>query len=72
VIRNLAESHSSESPQLIDGVRVIDKSGWVLALPDGGRPVIKIYAEGKSADIRDRKLKKLKMEIKKILRAEKK
>jgi phosphomannomutase len=53
---------------LLDGVRLRGRDGWVLALPDSGRPRIKIFAEAKTKQARDKKIKNMRVEIDEILK----
>jgi mannose-1-phosphate guanylyltransferase / phosphomannomutase len=46
LMRHLVETHPTENLELIDGVKIIDhhSDNWVLILPDGGDPLVHIYA----------------------------
>ncbi len=39
---------------LIDGIKVIMNDGWFLVRPSGTEPLLRIFVEGKSPEIRDR------------------
>ncbi|MFA7215972.1 MAG: hypothetical protein WC187_08070, partial [Bacillota bacterium] len=36
--------------ELFEGVKIKDKKGWALVLPDSERPVFNVYAEGPSEE----------------------
>lgn len=46
LMRYLVETHPPENLKLVDGVKIIDprNDNWVLILPDGGEPLVHIYA----------------------------
>ncbi|MEA5466081.1 mannose-1-phosphate guanyltransferase [Leptothoe sp. PORK10 BA2] len=50
LMRYLVESHPADTLELVDGVKVIDRTSdsWVLILPDAGDPLVHIFAN--SAD----------------------
>ncbi|RJQ31552.1 MAG: mannose-1-phosphate guanyltransferase [Actinobacteria bacterium] len=64
VMRRLIEQSKDKDVQLIDGIKIFDKDGWVLVLPHPEDPVIRIIAESI-----DRKKAKQKIsEYKKIIK----
>jgi mannose-1-phosphate guanylyltransferase / phosphomannomutase len=46
VMRRLLEEHQDQAVELIDGLRIQRRDGWVLILPDPDDPVYRVYAEG--------------------------
>ncbi|SES70446.1 sugar phosphate nucleotidyltransferase [Anaerobranca gottschalkii] len=46
VIKELMMENQITNKELFEGVRIEDKRGWGVILPDNERPVFKIYAEG--------------------------
>jgi mannose-1-phosphate guanylyltransferase/phosphomannomutase len=46
LMRHLVESHSPESLELVDGVKIFNPQhdSWVLLLPDAGEPLVHIFA----------------------------
>ena len=46
VMRNLMDLAKDEDTVLVDGVKVIDSTGWVLLLPDPEQPTTHVIAEG--------------------------
>ncbi len=46
LMRYLVETHNPENLELIDGVKIVNRQNdnWVLILPDGGEPLVHIYA----------------------------
>jgi mannose-1-phosphate guanylyltransferase/phosphomannomutase len=48
VMRTLVEQLGDRPLVLVDGVKVIEDDGWVLALPDPEEPVTHVWAEGPS------------------------
>jgi len=46
VMRNLMDLAKDERTILVDGVKVIDDTGWVLLLPDPEQPTTHVLAEG--------------------------
>ncbi len=65
VMRNLTTSVQDDTVELIDGVRIIKDDSWILILPDAVQPLIHIYADGKTADIRDQLIDDYTLMIKK-------
>lgn len=58
VMRQLMEEAKGRKVELIDGVKIYLRNGWVLLLPDPDEPLCHIYAEGvsqKQADERSQK-----------------
>jgi mannose-1-phosphate guanylyltransferase/phosphomannomutase len=50
VMRELVAGCSHPGPELVDGIRLSWPGSWVLARPDGERPLYRIYAEGPSME----------------------
>lgn len=50
VMRNLIEENSSDSVELIEGVKLNYADAWALILPDAEEPVCRVYAEAKNSD----------------------
>jgi mannose-1-phosphate guanylyltransferase / phosphomannomutase len=48
LMRYLVETHPAEVLELVDGVKIIDRSrdSWVLILPDAGEPLVHLFANG--------------------------
>ena len=46
VMRVLSERMKGQDLDLTDGIKVINKRGWVLVIADPDDPVVHIYAEG--------------------------
>jgi mannose-1-phosphate guanylyltransferase / phosphomannomutase len=46
VMRVLNEQLADRRLDLLDGIKVFDERGWMLALPDPDEPVLHLYAEG--------------------------
>jgi mannose-1-phosphate guanylyltransferase/phosphomannomutase len=46
LMRHLVETHSAESLELVDGVKIFNHQhdSWVLILPDAGEPLVHIFA----------------------------
>lgn len=65
IMRNLTSTLQQKKIELIDGIRIIEENAWILILPDAINPTIHLFAEGKTADARDRILEEYSMKIKK-------
>ena len=52
LMRYLVESHPADTLELVDGVKVIDRTSdsWVLILPDAGDPLVHIFANSADRD----------------------
>lgn len=50
LMRHLIETHSPEYIRLIDGVKIVDprNDNWILILPDGGEPLVHLYANSEN------------------------
>ncbi len=48
VMRVLTERLRDREVDLTDGIKVLDRRGWVQLLPDPDEPLVHIYAEGKT------------------------
>jgi mannose-1-phosphate guanylyltransferase / phosphomannomutase len=51
VMRVVTERLRDRKVDLLDGVKVFDKRGWVQLLPDPDEPLVHIYAEGKTEEL---------------------
>ncbi len=51
VMRVVTERTRERKVDLLDGVKVFDKRGWVQLLPDPDEPLVHIYAEGKTEEL---------------------
>ena len=52
-MRSLISGTESKERQLIDGIRIIEKEGWVLVAPDNLTASFNILAESESKDAVD-------------------
>jgi len=50
VMRVLTERLRKRKVDLLDGIKLFDRRGWVQVLPDPDEPVVHIYAEGKTEE----------------------
>ncbi|MEI7904558.1 MAG: mannose-1-phosphate guanyltransferase [Candidatus Firestonebacteria bacterium] len=50
VMRNLIEYSKDKNAELIDGIKIKDKEGWVIVIPDGERPLFHVNAEARTAE----------------------
>ncbi|MBW4681593.1 MAG: mannose-1-phosphate guanyltransferase [Microcoleus vaginatus WJT46-NPBG5] len=59
LMRHLVETHSTDSLELVDGVKVFDRGrdNWVLILPDAGEPLVHIFANSNSPEWVDETLR---------------
>ncbi|MCT7951793.1 mannose-1-phosphate guanyltransferase [Ancylothrix sp. C2] len=59
LMRHLVEIHPAENLELIDGVKIFDRSSdsWVLVLPDAGEPLVHIFANSNDPDWVDENLR---------------
>ena len=51
VIKELMDRFSSYETDFTDGVKVFDDRGWVLVVPDGNAPSMRVISEGMSAEM---------------------
>jgi mannose-1-phosphate guanylyltransferase / phosphomannomutase len=49
----MVEKLADRETVLVDGIKVLEDSGWVLVLPDPEEPVTHIWAEGVSDEDAD-------------------
>ena len=58
LMRYLVETHAQDRVELIDGIRIFDRSPdrWVLVLPDAGEPLVHLFANGEDRTWVDRVL----------------
>jgi len=50
VIRKIIQENCANRIEMLEGVKVYDKNGWVLVLPDSERPVCNVIGEGYSEE----------------------
>jgi mannose-1-phosphate guanylyltransferase/phosphomannomutase len=50
IMRELNEYAKDKKAELIDGVKIFEKEGWIMILPDGEKPVFHLNAEAKTAE----------------------
>lgn len=50
VIRKIIQDNCTNRIEMLEGVKVYDKNGWVLVLPDSERPVCNVIGEGYSEE----------------------
>ena len=69
LMRHLVEIHRNHHLELIDGVKIINPSNdnWVLILPDGGEPLVHIYANSEDRDWVDQNLKDYRLQVQKFI-----
>jgi mannose-1-phosphate guanylyltransferase/phosphomannomutase len=53
VMRTLISQNSSDTIELLDGVKFMLENGWVLVIPDADLPLCRIYSEGESPEAAD-------------------
>jgi mannose-1-phosphate guanylyltransferase/phosphomannomutase len=46
IIKGIINRNRDKKLELFEGVKIKDKKGWALVLPDSERPVFNVYAEG--------------------------
>lgn len=65
LMRYLVESESSDRLELIDGVKFIEPhtDNWVLILPDGGEPLVHIYANSEDREWVEEKLQTYRTQV---------
>ena len=51
VMRVLNERYADGNVDLLDGIKIFEKRGWTLVLPDPDEPVVHLYAEGASDEV---------------------
>jgi mannose-1-phosphate guanylyltransferase/phosphomannomutase len=49
IMRTLIDQERRNDVETLDGLRINERDGWVLVLPDSSDPVVKVIAEGTSA-----------------------
>ena len=50
IIKEIINRNRDRDLELFEGVKIKDKKGWALVLPDSERPVFNVYAEGPSEE----------------------
>jgi mannose-1-phosphate guanylyltransferase/phosphomannomutase len=51
IMRNLIEFAKDKEAELIDGIKIFEKEGWVIIIPDSERPLFHVNAEGKTIEV---------------------
>jgi len=72
LMRHLVETHSNDSLELIDGVKIINhfNDNWVLILPDAGEPLVHIFANSDDRDWVDDTLRKYRTYVQEFVEQE--
>ena len=72
LMRYLVESHSADTLELVDGVKVIDRTrdSWVLILPDAGDPLVHIFANSADRDWVDTHLRDYRQRVQSFIEKE--
>jgi mannose-1-phosphate guanylyltransferase/phosphomannomutase len=72
LMRHLVETHSSDSLELVDGVKIVDPytDNWVLILPDAGEPLVHIFANSEERDWVDDNLRKYRTYVQEFVEQE--
>jgi mannose-1-phosphate guanylyltransferase/phosphomannomutase len=65
IMRLLSTSAENKRVELVDGIRIIEDSAWILIMPAAINPVIPLYAEGEPSETRDAMLEAYTRTIKK-------
>ncbi|MDB9527778.1 mannose-1-phosphate guanyltransferase [Oscillatoria sp. CS-180] len=65
LMRHLVETHSADQLELVDGVKILDRTveGWILVLPDAGEPLVHIYANSEDREWVDSKLNEYRQRV---------
>jgi mannose-1-phosphate guanylyltransferase/phosphomannomutase len=56
------------SIEMVEGIRIVMRKGWVLLLPDAAQPLIHLYAEGESDTDRDGIIDEFTRKLKNVIR----
>jgi len=67
VMRMLSTSTDQNKIELIEGIKIIDTDSWVLILPDATEPLIHLYIEADTIELRDQLLDEYTIKIKKFI-----
>ncbi|OHD68759.1 MAG: hypothetical protein A2W19_10870 [Spirochaetes bacterium RBG_16_49_21] len=67
VMRKLSSEIDQKKIDRIDGVRINEGDAWVLVLPDASHPLLHLYGEGDTAEVRDAIMEEYSVKIKKYL-----
>ncbi|GBF82260.1 mannose-1-phosphate guanyltransferase [Aphanothece sacrum] len=72
LMRHLVETHNPEQLELIDGVKIINpqNDNWVLILPDGGEPLVHIFANSDDREWVDHTLKEYRQRVQEFIEQE--
>ncbi|MEL6938092.1 MAG: mannose-1-phosphate guanyltransferase [Cyanobacteria bacterium J06598_1] len=73
LMRYLVETHSAESLELVDGVKIIgdaSRQNWVLILPDAGEPLVHVFANSGDRDWVDKQLRAYRHKVQTFIESE--
>ncbi|MEL6135910.1 MAG: mannose-1-phosphate guanyltransferase [Cyanobacteria bacterium J06626_23] len=72
LMRYLVETHPAENLELVDGVKIVDRSrdSWVLILPDAGEPLVHIFANSEDRDWVDTHLQDYRQRVQRFIEKE--
>ncbi len=64
-MRHLVETHSGDSLELVDGVKIFNfqHDSWVLILPDAGEPLVHIFANSSDRGWVDETLREYRLRV---------
>lgn len=71
IIQQLAQEYLPTDIELFEGVKIKDKRGWTLILPDSAKPLFNIYTEGFSEEYAEELSVFYKEKIKNLLKSQK-
>ncbi|MFB2921416.1 MULTISPECIES: sugar phosphate nucleotidyltransferase [Aerosakkonema] len=65
LMRHLVETHSTDSLELVDGVKICHRfnDSWVLILPDAGEPMVHIFANSNEREWVDETLREYRARV---------
>jgi mannose-1-phosphate guanylyltransferase/phosphomannomutase len=69
-MRLLTERLRDRKLDLLDGIKVLDKRGWVQVLPDPDQPLVHIYAEGRTVEESNNLEAELQAQVEEIISTE--
>jgi mannose-1-phosphate guanylyltransferase/phosphomannomutase len=52
-MRKLSSDVDQKKIDLVDGIRINEGNAWVLVLPGASHPLLHLYGEGETAELRD-------------------
>ncbi|NEP16924.1 MAG: NTP transferase domain-containing protein [Leptolyngbya sp. SIO4C1] len=72
LMRYLVETHPADTLELVDGVKVVDRTrdSWVLILPDAGEPLVHIFANGDDREWVDQHLQDYRQRVQAFIEKE--